>query len=101
MKTKTKLILLITLTLSFAVANTVSANMDCDTLGEFAQAVVQDKAEGGTAVSEAAMATLMASDNKTDLTSMLQIIQALWTWAEHMTPEGAKQSFTADCRAQR
>ena len=86
-----------------AIANTVSANMDCDTLGEFAQAVVQDKAEGGTAVSETAMATMMASasGNKTDLINMLEIIQALWTWAKHMTPEGAKQSFAADCRAQR
>ena len=76
-------------------------NMDCDTLGEFAQAVVQDKAEGGTAESETAMATLMAKGNKTDLRNMLEIIQALWTLAKQMTPEGAKQSSAADCRAQR
>jgi len=76
-------------------------NMNCDTLGEFAQAVVQDKTEGGTAESETAMATLMAKGNKTDLTNMLEIIQVLWTWAKHMSPEGAKQSFAADCRAQR
>jgi len=74
--------------------------MDCDTLGEFAQAVVQDKAEGGTAESETAMATVMAKGEKTDLRNMLQIIHALWTWAKHMTPEGAKRSFAAECSAQ-
>jgi hypothetical protein len=79
-----------------------TGSMSCSDIGDFAAAVVVGK-ENGQSVEEALdKVKKRTAGYPVERKNLTQIVRAIYTeaWAMHLSEEGARESFTADCKAQ-
>jgi hypothetical protein len=76
--------------------------MKCSDIGDFAAAVVVGKENGQSLEDALEKVRKRTAGYPVERKNLTQIVHAIYTepWAIHLSEEGARQSFTADCEAQ-
>ena len=79
-----------------------TGNMTCSDIGNFAAATVEGKKNGQTLKEALAKVNKATADYPLERKNMIQIVKAIYTeeWAKHMSADGARAAFTADCEVQ-
>ena len=103
MKRQTYLVIsaIVVCTLRAAVAYP-TGNMTCSDIGDFAAATVEGKKNGQTLKEAVAKVNKATADYPLERKNMIQIVKAIYTqeWAKHMSADGARAAFIADCEVQ-
>jgi hypothetical protein len=79
-----------------------TGSMSCNDMGDFAAAVVVGK-ENGQSMEEALdKLKKRTAGYPVERKNLTQIVRSIYTepWAMHLSEEGARSAFTADCEAQ-
>jgi hypothetical protein len=79
-----------------------TGTMSCSDIGDFAAAVVVGKENGQSLEEALEKVKKRTAGYPVERKNLTQIVRAIYTeaWAMHLSEEGARQSFTADCEAQ-
>jgi hypothetical protein len=79
-----------------------TGNMSCSDIGDFAAATVEGKQNGQTLKEALEKVNKATADYPLERKNMTQIVRAIYNadWAKHLSVEGARAAFTADCEAQ-
>jgi hypothetical protein len=79
-----------------------TGSMRCSDIGDFAAAVIVGK-ENGQSMEEALdKVKKRTAGYPVERENLTQIVRSIYTepWATHLSEEGARKAFTADCEAQ-
>src|SRR4051794_30555719 len=79
-----------------------TGSMSCSDIGDFAAAVVVGKENGQSLEEALEKVKKRTAGYPVERNNVTQIVRSIYTepWAMHLSEEGARQSFTADCEAQ-
>lgn len=79
-----------------------TGSMSCSDIGDFAAAVVVGKENGRSMEQALETVNKRTAGHPVERKNLTQIVRAIYTepWPMHLSKEGARQSFTADCEAQ-
>ena len=79
-----------------------TGNMSCSDIGDFAAAVIVGKENGQSLEEALEKVKKRTAGYPVERKNLTQIVRSIYTepWAMHLSEEGARQSFTADCEAQ-
>ena len=98
------LTILITVLLEISKSLTAypTGSMSCSDIGDFAAAAVVGKQNGRSMEEALETVRKRTAGYSVERKNLMQIVQAIYTepWAIHLSEDGARQSFTADCEAQ-
>lgn len=79
-----------------------TGSMSCSDIGDFAAAVVVGKQNGQSLEEALEKVKKRTAGYPVERTNLTQIVRAIYKqpWAMHLSEEGARTAFTADCEAQ-
>ena len=79
-----------------------TGNMTCSDIGDFAATTVEGKQNGQTLKEALAKVNKATADYPLERKNMIQIVRSIYTadWAKHLSVDGARAAFTADCEVQ-
>ena len=98
--------LAIVIAMLLGIATSVTAyptgSMSCSDLGDFAAAAVVGKENGRSMEEALETVRKRTAGYPVERKNLTQIVRAIYTepWAMHLSEEGARAAFTADCEAQ-